>query len=153
MRLVHVLTVLLLPCIVAGGWVLASPSQRPRATLTTGESFGMMALSPNGRALVTEDYVHIWHDGPLRLWNTGWGTERSRLAEVSDYVYDLRFSPDGSFVAAVTSDDSGTHLKVWDVTTGKERADLKAVPHFSVHFSPDSRFLLFEIPVEGNPPR
>src|SRR5205814_1745618 len=121
---------------------LASRSPRPRVTIATGKSDGRMALSSNGRTLVTEDYVHIWHDGPLRLWDAEWGTQQFRLAEDSGYVYDLRFSPNGRFVAVVASDDSETHLKIWDVTTGKERADLKVVP-YSVHFSPDSRFLIF----------
>ena len=57
-----------------------------------------------------------------------------------DTVWDVRFSPDGRYVATASLDNTS---RVWDLTTNREVA---RIPHedevSDVRFSPDGRYLL-----------
>src|SRR5260370_41957627 len=48
--------------------------------------------------------------------------ERATLRGHGDAVWSVTFSPDGKTLASVSSDET---IKLWDVTTGKERASLR----------------------------
>ncbi|MFJ6897469.1 hypothetical protein [Streptomyces hokutonensis] len=91
-------------------------------------------------------------DGPLQVWDT---TRDKRLSGTWDRAgknvcgtgtgadagtFTVRLSPDGKRLAAV----SGSALRVWDIPSGRQVADLSSLGDtgFSqVAFSPDGRFL------------
>ncbi len=55
-------------------------------------------------------------------------------------MYSVAYSPDGKCLASGSRDKT---IKLWDVTTGNERATLKGHtgPVLSVNYSPDGRTL------------
>src|SRR5438132_8870524 len=68
--------------------------------------------------------------------------QRDTLAGHTEFVASVAFSPDGKTLASGSADDT---IKLWDVTTGKEKATLKGGLGLgivaSVAFSPDGKTL------------
>lgn len=63
-------------------------------------------------------------DGTLALYDAASGAELRRSAKLGDTIWDLRFSPDASLVAALTCDGN---LHFCDATTLEQRARLQAL--------------------------
>ncbi|MCI0464140.1 MAG: hypothetical protein L0Z62_44975 [Gemmataceae bacterium] len=66
-----------------------------------------LAVSPDGRLLVSGR-----EDGVLHLWQLPDGQPLGRLGKCSGVVFLLRFSPDGRFLAAAGTAESG-QVQVW----------------------------------------
>jgi len=93
-----------------------------------------VAFSPDGQTLATGS-----DDLTMKLWNVVTGRELKTFTEYHQPNVDLTalaFSPDGkTFVA-----DMGGAVKVWDLTTDRERL---AIKHgmFTLAISPDSKII------------
>jgi WD40 repeat protein len=107
--------------------------QRATASLMPGEGFD---ISPSANLLAvarSDDAIHLYDLESLSAVAT--------LAWKHDLVHGLRFSPDGSFLAATT----GGTLSVWEAHTRKHLytipADSHSIEAFSPSFSPDGSIL------------
>jgi RNA polymerase sigma factor (sigma-70 family) len=76
------------------------------------------AYAPDGKTLISAD-----SDGTMRRWDAVTGQERERFALPSGF---LAFSPDGSAIASVDSEDPDVAkdraVRLWSSATGKEIA-------------------------------
>jgi RNA polymerase sigma factor (sigma-70 family) len=103
-------------------------------------------VSPDARWLLLRT-----EGGKLRRWDLTTGKELDRLPEAQRTVWQLRWSPDGRFVAAggsaspanVIDHEARRDVRLWDVASGKRLAqfDLAEMPQCML-FSNDSRTLL-----------
>jgi WD40 repeat protein/tRNA A-37 threonylcarbamoyl transferase component Bud32 len=99
-----------------------------------------VAFSPDGATLASADYQTV------RLFAVATGQER-RSWDAQHWVFAMAWSPDGRVIATAGNHGSRGEppglVKLWDATSGKERAALD--PHTEsvvrIAFSPDSRFL------------
>ena len=99
-----------------------------------------VAASLDGRHAL----VRFWHEADLVLYDVPSGRPLRALpfsAIAGHRAFRIAFSPDGSLVAACAWDGREGALKVWDVSTGLERADAGGPDVFDVAFSPDGRTL------------
>jgi RNA polymerase sigma factor (sigma-70 family) len=112
-----------------------------------------LAFSRDGRTLVTVDHG----DGAVRLWDVAAGKERRAFRAVRDdekktsyFVRLTALSPDGRTLAVAHGRTDNTTLlfgavvvRLWDVTTGKEKHELKGHINqvLGLAFSPDGRLL------------
>ncbi len=117
-------------------WDVATGKERTLA----GHAFSITALafSPDGKTLAsaTGSWLPDGAPGEIKLWDVAAGTERATLGRLPVMVLALAFSPDGKTLASVSQS-----VKLWDVTTGKETADLPLQHADSVAFSPDGKTL------------
>ena len=88
---------------------------------------------------------HFWHHVPDWIEETlvvpeDWDSTLQVLNAHSDFVEDVRFSPDGKLLASGSKD--GT-VRLWDPTTGTCRSTLEGHSSYvtSVAFSPDGKLL------------
>jgi WD40 repeat protein len=99
--------------------------------------------SPDGRLIAAANCESPTQKGALQLWQAADGEEYASLVGHEYHVSDFAFSPDGQLLASLSA-ISG-NLKVWDVSAGKEIADLlgrhpKAA--WRCGWSPDGRHVL-----------
>ncbi|MBI5957876.1 MAG: hypothetical protein HY866_04020 [Chloroflexi bacterium] len=132
--------------LIAGGneeyvWVWDTASCTQRAILATNSFANTMAFNPDGKSFAgsgdVSDYtIYIWDSlaldeaEPLMKLETGFG-----------FAIGLAYSPDGSLLAAITSDDE---LLIWDMATYRQVAQISTYVDWAdvVRFSPDSRLIL-----------
>ncbi|MFI6485947.1 trypsin-like peptidase domain-containing protein [Streptomyces sp. NPDC050564] len=107
---------------------------RTRTTRITLTSEMSVALSPDGRTLVTSDFSRV------RLWDTSTGRIRATLTGLKGMVYGVALSLDGRILAA--SSEDGT-VRLWDTSTGRTRTTFTGYDDLAsaVSFSPDGRIL------------
>ncbi|MFC7884714.1 trypsin-like peptidase domain-containing protein [Streptomyces sp. NPDC057376] len=100
--------------------------------------------SPDGKVLAVSDDT-----GAVRLYDARTRRTLGRLTGYSGGVNTLRFSPDGSLVAASSHDSPLVML--WDARTHRRLApfDGHRRPVQSVHFSPDGRTLATTSYIDG----
>jgi WD40 repeat protein/HEAT repeat protein len=102
-----------------------------------------LALSPDGRTLAVG--ITSPGSGPvwcrLKLLEGATGKERLDLRKPGGVVSELRFSPDGGYLASGHWDDSA---RLWDVKTGGQVQSFKGKSGGTSHvaFSPDGKRLL-----------
>jgi WD40 repeat protein len=75
----------------------------------------------------------------IKLWRAADGKLAGRLGEGHVSAYRVAFAPDGRLL--VTADRDGPCVRLWDVSTGKTVARLKAGRCPNVAFAPDGRTL------------
>jgi WD40 repeat protein len=98
-----------------------------------------LALSPDGRTLVSGDY-----EGFLVFWDLGAGRERGRLRAHRQPLNGLSFSPDARILASWSAPAATPgEVALWDPTAIKELARIPgATEDIDVAFSADSRLLV-----------
>jgi eukaryotic-like serine/threonine-protein kinase len=116
--------------------VIDLASQRPIATLIDPRPVIALALSPDGRRLVSAGF-----DSVLKVWDVDGGRLLHRFRAFLDPVWGLSFSPDGRVFAA------GGHnraIKLWNTGDWTPQATLTGHESTIVHlaFSPDGRRLV-----------
>jgi RNA polymerase sigma factor (sigma-70 family) len=94
-----------------------------------------LAFSPDGQALA----AGIDHANVIHLWQPASGKELRQLAH--DGVAALAFAPDGK---TLVSGGWDKHLRLWDMSTGRQRRAWSAGPNAivdAVAYSPDGRLI------------
>ncbi|MBN1564495.1 MAG: protein kinase [Anaerolineae bacterium] len=92
-----------------------------------------ITLSPDGKQLLSSS-----NDGTMRLWDLINGSEIQRYEGHTGVVDWVHVSADGALLMASTNSDN--MIRVWDITTGEEKAALQ-VPYgiMATAFSPDGK--------------
>jgi RNA polymerase sigma factor (sigma-70 family) len=100
----------------------------------------VMAFSPDGAVLAVGLVCdqQTLREGSARLLDTATGRELHRL-HLSDNATNFAFTPDGKTLA---TPDMGDVLRLWEVASGKERAQLPVPFRSEMAFSPDGRVLV-----------
>ena len=97
-------------------------------------SYDIIAFNPDFNIFISLD-----SDSTVRVRNISDRKVRVTLDDVSQYVGDIAFSPNGDLLAGAIKND--VHL--WDLTTGEHKAELKGHTSsvLSLNFSPDGKTL------------
>jgi len=120
----------------AGIYIWELPGGKLKRYFAEGdESFNAIAVSPDGRQLLTGYFQHR-----LRLWDIETGKVLRELGEKGIAVYNATFSPDGKLIVAVVGQ---TSIHVWSAATGDELACFRGHRGWisGVDVSPDGKFL------------
>jgi WD40 repeat protein len=98
-------------------------------------------FSPDGKALATGG-----DDGTIRFWEPVTG-KQIRQIEVGDFTTNaVAFSRDGNLLAAAVAPPDGKGMvRVWEVDTGKPRADLKVPFVSALAFAPDGKTVVLGV--------
>ncbi|KAF8733633.1 WD domain, G-beta repeat, partial [Rhizoctonia solani] len=113
-----------------------------------GGSIRLVSFSPDGSRIASASY-----DGTVQMWNVGDGTLMpTELIGRREYeVVSVVFSPDGERIALGCSDG---RVRIWDLQTLVLVFNLSVSQElyegvYSVTFSPNSRFIAFELNPSG----
>ena len=104
-----------------------------------------LALSPDGRLVAGVPWCYVrtgrgWTKQFLapHLWDAASGKELAVLGGPQEETFEIAFSPDSKFLAAVGRNGKG--IRIWDAVTRKELPKVSAQA-LSLVFSPDSKSL------------
>jgi WD40 repeat protein len=141
--------------------VLDTASQTPVATLKCDRELTRIEFSPAWPLLATamvsggNEAIDVWYlTAPATTLSSPgqagqYMASRARLNGFALPVSDLRFSPDGAFLAAASrprSQDKQSSVRVWAVHNGQPGNPLTLPGPVRITFSPDSRFLATSCP-------
>ncbi|MFE2750214.1 protein kinase [Streptomyces scopuliridis] len=100
---------------------------------------GEVEFSPDGATLASSSTNHT-----IRLWDVGTRKNTGSLSGHTGDISAMRFTPDGSLLAAAADDIDEHTIRLWDVSTHTERRTLtvgKDTSVVSLAFSPDNHTL------------
>ncbi|HEY6789692.1 MAG TPA: WD40 repeat domain-containing serine/threonine protein kinase [Trebonia sp.] len=125
--------------------VLDIATRQPISQLASDRGLTRVQFSPAARILAT--VAAKAGSGSLDVWHLAAGQPpgRVRLGAFDTLVADMRFSPDGTFIAAVTQpgkqSDKRVAARLWHVHSAQPGTPLELRGPAKIAFSPDSRFL------------
>ncbi len=93
-----------------------------------------MVLSPDGRLLAAVS----WTEGRVTVWDRATGKEVAAWKAHNGFANGLAFAPGGRVLATTGSDRA---VRLWDVTTGRQLAELTHDGAYALVFSPDGAAL------------
>jgi WD40 repeat protein len=102
-----------------------------------------LAVSPDRSLIVTGS-----RDGAVQFWTAGTGESRGGLAEKLERLAGIGYSPDGSLLVTVQSNESGL-LRLWDAATHHEvltAGGMHLAARSSFAFSPNGSVLAVGAP-------
>jgi WD40 repeat protein len=130
-------------------WDVATQEQR---IVLEGFTFtvGSIAFSPDGKTLATQEGIGWEPRGSAKIWDLATGELLHEFGieteigedELNLGIFDVAYSPDGSLLAAVTSDGG---VLIWDMAEQKQSTIVAGSDSFvmSAAFSPDGGLLAF----------
>jgi WD40 repeat protein len=120
-------------------WDAKDGTELARITVKNDQYIVYAALSPDNKTLAVADGIYI------KIYNVYQMVDSIAQIDTRDgslpwYMTDLKFSPDGKFLAASSYDSTA---KLWDTKTWNHYYSFKHGHYvYSVNFSPDSKWLL-----------
>ncbi|MFH9658967.1 protein kinase [Streptomyces sp. NPDC017248] len=138
-RIWPTLTALTLVAILVATYAFTPHDSEP-VRLTTAGSASAVEFAPSGKTFASST------DRSIELWDVATRKKTTTLSGIKGPISAMRFTPDGSLLAAADDDDDiDDHtIRVWDVTDGKERRTLRLDEGdtvVSLAFRPDSHTL------------
>lgn len=107
----------------------ASTGQEKKLLLGHRGAINHVKFASDGKHLAS---AGAYEDNSVILWNAA-GQEVHRWRELGAHFYQVEFSPKGDLLAA----HAGKGIRIWDVTTGNERARWDEASGRVVRFSSD----------------
>jgi RNA polymerase sigma factor (sigma-70 family) len=106
---------------------------------TPARGLSACAYVAGGKVLAVPD-----KGGLIHVWDAIKGEERCALQDKGGYVSRLAISPDGLFLASLTSGNTKSIVRLWDVAGGKAAYELAAEKEYlcAVLFAPDGKTLV-----------
>ncbi|MEL6148933.1 MAG: WD40 repeat domain-containing protein [Chloroflexota bacterium] len=91
-------------------------------SIDTPSPINHIALSPDGALIATAHGSELAaKDNALRLWNVQTGERIREFSDMSDWVIDVTFNPDGNTLLAT---DYSDRVMAWDMSSGEKVLDL-----------------------------
>jgi WD40 repeat protein len=119
---------------VSSGQALGTPTVRPLA----GDAPPQAVFSTDGRLVALAPPAY--QTGEVRLWDTATGKPSGQPLAHPGAVHQILFGPDDTTLVTQCSTQRGLQLRLWEVATGRQRAELLGIG--PVCYSPDGRLLL-----------
>ena len=95
----------------------------------------IIVLSPDGNMLASFGHLTTTNKPGILFWSATTGKVVGEIDDCSDKITSLRFSPDGSMLAAAS--DNGT-VQLWSVTNAKLISTLDVVKDVVIYTGPSS---------------
>lgn len=112
-------------------------SDRTVALMRHNAKVNAMALSYDGRHIATAS-----NDKTVRIWSATSGYQELVLRPLEGAVMAVTFSQNGEYLAAVSSNNKGKNVTVWNVVSGRKIWQSPPEQNIdSVAFSPDGKYL------------
>jgi WD40 repeat protein len=108
-------------------------------TIVAANAVDSLAVHPNGKLIVSGD-----QKGNLQFWNASSGEAGGATATISDFVYNIAFSPDGHLLAAESLEtlhvfETVSRNELWKSDPGGLQDGIKGQ---RLAFSKDSKFVV-----------
>jgi WD40 repeat protein len=124
------------PCAQLAVWNVATGKKVRNLGFLEARTFAL-AFSPDGKLVAGAD-----QNGNLKLFDVARGKELHDLKGHTDYITALAFTPDSKTIASGARQKGDSTIRLWDVTTGHQRAVLKCPGGvWSMTFRSDGRIL------------
>jgi WD40 repeat protein len=109
-------------------------------SIPSGGGAGPLAISPDGKQIVSEVYDGTFHHHTIKVWDTTTGKELVTFGgHEGRSAFSFAFSPDGKRIVTAGRDE----ITIWDTASGEELVSLGGPQGVTscVAFSPNGRYI------------